>query len=730
MAPDPAGPCTTPAPLHHCQEPWVQRHYTSSLLIVNSVFSSELSSRSSPAFSSQAQAVQHMIHSAVNASSLAPYFNQSTVLGFGRGSLVVFFWLLLSVPSSHVSRVSVEMVTKSLQQGLRLYVSQGGVLETHLPSLQVTDCDTYTEVRSGGPTVLPGPQLHCASFRWRLWASSGFLLQLHIQWPPCQGPLLVYDTLLPSDGLLITRVAGCSPQQQGALILSSGQAMTVVWEREGEEGEGRVSLSARAVDVQGCFSTLELRSVQGPVQGTLQTPLFPSYYPPNTTCNWTFQVSSPGLGLRLDFEGYKLSLASPEQSCEQGQWTIREHRLCGSRIAQAYTERVPLLSPSTSVLLSSVLTQTGPGLRVFYSVYNLSEPCPGQLLCSVDGQCVPECDGITDCPNSLDEKHCECAAEFQCTAQILGLSPQCVDYSRVCDGQEDCSLGSDETNCSTVVPCSARTHMCADGACVKKPNPRCDLVEDCPDASDEHHCDCGLALPSSRIVGGSNASEGEWPWQASLQVRGQHVCGAALVTSVWLLSAAHCFSELSVLQPSLWTVYLGKVLLDQPSPLEERRSLQQILLHQYYQPDKHDYDLALLRLEQPSLAQPVCLPPPTYLLSPGRVCWITGWGALYEGGRASNVLQKVDVQLVSEEACVDSYGLHISPRMLCAGYAKGQKDSCQGDSGGPLVCQESGGRWFLAGVVSWGHGCARPGYYGVYTRLSSLSLWVQEHISP
>uniref|UniRef100_A0A3B4A888 Peptidase S1 domain-containing protein n=1 Tax=Periophthalmus magnuspinnatus TaxID=409849 RepID=A0A3B4A888_9GOBI len=238
-----------------------------------------------------------------------------------------------------------------------------------------------------------------------------------------------------------------------------------------------------------------------------------------------------------------------------------------------------------------------------------------------------------------------------------------------------------------------------------QPGPTCALME--PAVSD-----CGLALPSSRIVGGSNASEGEWPWQASLQVRGQHVCGAALVTSVWLLSAAHCFSELrSVLQR---TVAVGPA-----------QSSGKILLHQYYQPDKHDYDLALLRLEQPSLAQPVCLPPPTYLLSPGRVCWITGWGALYEG--ASNVLQKVDVQLVSEEACVDSYGLHISPRMLCAGYAKGQKDSCQGDSGGPLVCQESGGRWFLAGVVSWGHGCARPGYYGVYTRLNHVSCYCFEN---
>uniref|UniRef100_A0A8C5D1Y4 Peptidase S1 domain-containing protein n=1 Tax=Gouania willdenowi TaxID=441366 RepID=A0A8C5D1Y4_GOUWI len=51
--------------------------------------------------------------------------------------------------------------------------------------------------------------------------------------------------------------------------------------------------------------------------------------------------------------------------------------------------------------------------------------------------------------------------------------------------------------------------------------------------------DCGLRHFSSRIVGGSDASEGEWPWQASLQVRGSHLCGGALISSQWVVSAAH-----------------------------------------------------------------------------------------------------------------------------------------------------------------------------------------------
>ncbi|XP_038163527.1 transmembrane protease serine 6 isoform X3 [Cyprinodon tularosa] len=719
-------------------EPRVQQQYTAYITILNRTFSPDLSSHNSPMFKTEAKSIQNTLKKIMRDSPVSRYFNYTTVFAFGQGSVVAHFWIVLSVPSSHIEKVTVEKVTRSLKDGFRWYSGSKGDDTANLngylfqlSTLFVSDCYRYQKVASISPMALRGPETHRSSCLWHLQADPGSQLELHMEWllPECRDRLVIYDSLTPSDHHLITSVYGCSRHEDVVRVLSSGEWMTVVWKQGLYNYKDPFSLSVQAWPQQDCNSSIDLKEVHG-TQGTLQTPFFPSFYPPNTNCSWTFIMPGASTGLALEFEGYELRRASYNQACTQGQWIIQNRRLCGTRALQPYCERLSVLANSTTIIMTSEVSLTGPGLQLHYSTFNTSDPCPGRFLCSISGLCVPQCDGIKDCPNGLDERNCVCVAQYTCPEDS-----QCVDYYKVCDQHPDCPEASDEMNCTDGVECTDMTYVCADGTCLKKPNPECDSVTDCPDASDENQCDCGLRQFSSRIVGGSDASEGEWPWQASLQVRGTHICGGALISNQWVVSAAHCFYDDRLYSPSVWTVYLGKLLLNRSSPTEEVARVKQIHLHHYYDDESHDYDLALLKLDRPAYAlltgyaRPACLPPPTHQLEPGLLCWVTGWGTQQEGGSASNVLQKVDVRLVSEEACIRSYGYIVTPRMLCAGYRSGGKDACQGDSGGPLVCQEPSGRWFLAGVVSWGRGCGRPDYYGVYTRITRLTDWVKQVIS-
>ncbi|XP_062852989.1 transmembrane protease serine 6 isoform X2 [Trichomycterus rosablanca] len=717
------------------QEERVEQQYIGQISIMNRNFSTALSLHTSRVFKEEARIVQEWLEKLIKSSDMSRYFQSTTIFAFSEGSVVAHFWLILSIPESHAPTITMQKVNESLLGTLQSFkatsvevtVSYSGYLFL-LSSFSISDCYRYQSVPTSGPVVLRGPNTQRSSCLWHLKAPDGYQLELRVEWllPECRDRLVLYDSLTPADSLLITSLYGCSRDETVVQVLSSADWMTVLWKQGQYNYKDPFSLTAQAWPNANCSSNTVLENKDGN-QGTLQTPYFPNYYPPNTNCTWQFTVPSVDYGLTLEFEGYELNRAGYNQACTQGQWLIQNRRMCGMRALQPYAERLYLHSPTITITMTSEVSLTGPGLRVHYSIFNQSDPCPGQFLCNVNGLCVSACDGISDCPNGLDERNCVCVAQYQCQEDS-----QCVDYYKLCDQHQDCSEGSDENNCTIGVPCTDRMYMCADGTCLKKPNPACDLITDCPDASDEKQCDCGLRQFSTRVVGGVDALVGEWPWQASLQISGQHICGGALISPQWVVSAAHCFDDDQLYSPSVWTVYLGKLHLKSSTQTEEALRVSHIHLHPYYDYENHDYDLALLRLERPvsagTLALPACLPESTHQFEPDLLCWVTGWGALKEGGGPSNTLQKVDVRLVSEAACIRSYGYVITPRMLCAGYRSGKKDACQGDSGGPLVCQEMSGRWFLAGVVSWGRGCGRPDYYGVYTRITKLTNWIKQII--
>ncbi|XP_014607527.1 PREDICTED: serine proteinase stubble [Polistes canadensis] len=251
---------------------------------------------------------------------------------------------------------------------------------------------------------------------------------------------------------------------------------------------------------------------------------------------------------------------------------------------------------------------------------------------------------------------------------------------------------------------------------------------------------CGRRIfPESRIVGGSPSTFGKWPWQISLRQWKTstylHKCGAALLNENWAITAAHCVENVS---PADLLLRIGEHDLaneEEPYGFQERR-VQIIASHPQFDPRTFEYDLALLRFYEPLPTfqpniLPICLPDDdeTYV---GRTAYVTGWGRLYDEGPLPSILQEVAVPVINNTICESMYRNagyieHIPHIFICAGWRNGGFDSCEGDSGGPMVIQRARDkRWILAGIISWGIGCAVPNQPGVYTRISEFREWINQ----
>nr|XP_006814374.1 PREDICTED: uncharacterized protein LOC100375209 [Saccoglossus kowalevskii] len=244
---------------------------------------------------------------------------------------------------------------------------------------------------------------------------------------------------------------------------------------------------------------------------------------------------------------------------------------------------------------------------------------------------------------------------------------------------------------------------------------------------------CGSApAESNRIVGGSAASLGTHPWQVSIHEHSAHNCGAVLIDSNWIVTAAHCVYSSSV---SNLELRMGFTSLSAGSVHEYRTPVSAMYIHPSYSTTFNQYDFAMLYVETPIIftdyIRPICLPPDgnDAFFADGDVCVITGWGQLSETSYGTpDVLQEAVVPIVNQGTCNDRYGGDISSSMICAAYLDtGGIDTCYGDSGGPLVSQKTDGRWYLAGLTSWGRGgCASSYYPGVYSRVTEGIAWMNE----
>ncbi|XP_025834022.1 trypsin-1-like [Agrilus planipennis] len=244
-------------------------------------------------------------------------------------------------------------------------------------------------------------------------------------------------------------------------------------------------------------------------------------------------------------------------------------------------------------------------------------------------------------------------------------------------------------------------------------------------------CSCGERNDAKRIVGGHATAMNEFPWMVRLSYFNRFYCGGMLINDRYVLTAAHCVKGF------MW--FMIKATFGEHDRCSDtKRPESRFVLRAItgaFSFLNFDNDIALLRLNDRvpimDTIKPICLPTKKDDLYIGTKAIATGWGTLKEDGKPSCVLQEVEVPVISNEACRKntSYTAKmISDNMLCAGYpGVGGRDSCQGDSGGPLIAQRADKKYELIGVVSWGNGCARPSYPGVYTRVTKYLDWILQN---
>ncbi|XP_075231125.1 trypsin-1-like [Lycorma delicatula] len=235
------------------------------------------------------------------------------------------------------------------------------------------------------------------------------------------------------------------------------------------------------------------------------------------------------------------------------------------------------------------------------------------------------------------------------------------------------------------------------------------------------------------IVGGHIAKPGEFPFQISLREKGfydEHFCGGSILDKNTVVTAGHCCDDINKSGKSYSKFYIGTGITNKSDESHMvKREIGSVTIHEDFDRYYLKNDICLIKVTEKfkfnKLVKPIKVN--NKHVKEQTKCTISGWGTWKEHTyTCPDPLKGAIVPISNEKECVANYtsfqiGVDLKT-MICAGYKEGGTDSCQGDSGGPLVCNKK-----LAGIVSWGKGCAEAGYPGIYSRVETYVKWLKKH---
>ncbi len=249
---------------------------------------------------------------------------------------------------------------------------------------------------------------------------------------------------------------------------------------------------------------------------------------------------------------------------------------------------------------------------------------------------------------------------------------------------------------------------------------------------------CRNETPSAiKIIGGRPVAENH-PWLVQITDgpnASQGYCGGVLIAKRVVLTAAHCVEPQYINTMYVALGFADGVNLHLNKPVK----VHSVVVHPGYAPKGDDpgpNDIALLYLNdynERSFERPVA--PIRFQRGGASVEMLAKYGRAFGLGNTSSlgwlydgVVREVDLPIINISHCSERY-TNIGSSQICAGdMERGGVDTCQGDSGGPLLFRDSDGAWTLAGLVSFGIGCAQKAYPGVYTRVASFERWIDESV--